>query len=116
MADHFRLTYYLFCSAEEAERLYTEAGDNLFCDCDTHLGGFANPDHMTRVHEPCRHQVSTFSPVRDDDEVFLELTVDEARALAGLLAPCTDPELRSAADQLARELATRADVQTRLVQ
>jgi hypothetical protein len=99
MAEHFKLTYDLFCSAEDAERLDTEAGDNLFCDRESHSGGFANPDHMTRVQEPCRHQISTFCPVREEDEVFLDLTAEEARLLAALMGSRAEPALQATADR-----------------
>jgi len=110
MADRFKLTFYLRCSAEDASRLYAEAADDLFCDCHTHLGGVANPDHMTRVLEPCRHELSTMAPFREQTEVFLDLTKDEALALADLLAPCTDPTLRAVGDQLSDALAAFSDV------
>ena len=106
MADRFRFTYYLRCrGAAEAERLFLQAGDAVFCDCETHVGGFANPDHMTRVPEPCRHEFSTMAPVREEEVVFLELTEAEARALAAALPSPTDQAVKAVAEQLAREIA-----------
>jgi hypothetical protein len=114
MADRFRFTHFLRCSAAEAERLFLEAGDEVFCDCETHVGGFANPDHMTRVPEPCRHEFSTMAPVREEEIVFLELTEAEARALAAVLPSPSAPAVKAVAEQLERELADLDDMNERL--
>lgn len=104
MSQFYELQYVIECDAAEAERLFLAAGDDIFCTCQHDIGGFANPDSMTRVMGPCRMSASSMRLSIDGRLVQIEATEDEAKALLDLIFSAKGI-LAGVVDQIESQLA-----------